>query len=113
MRVRPGFSAGSAGSAGSAPNVLFESHHAPPATTRFRLTPTHVVARKPSVGTRKNPAPIAPTAAPAVLAAYSTAAGFPLRADDAEPANQAAAIGKVAPIAAAGTPTRNRLIATR
>src|SRR6266849_3827920 len=97
--------------AGSAVSALIvvdrASHSAPPAAATFNAMPTHVVARRPIAGIRKKPAAIAPTAAPPVLAAYST----PVSA--AALANQPAAIGNVAPIAAAGTPSRARLIATR
>src|SRR5713226_2614303 len=98
-----------AGSAGFTFHVAGRdaSHSAPAAATRFNATPTQVVARRPIAGIRKKPAAIAPAAAPAVLAAYST----PVSA--APLANQPAAIGNVAPIAAAGTPSSARLIATR
>jgi hypothetical protein len=45
------------------------SHQAPLAAIRFRRTPTPVVARRPTAGIRKNPAAIAPAAAPAVFTA--------------------------------------------
>jgi hypothetical protein len=80
------------------------SQSAPPAAMTFKSTPTHVVPRRPSAGISQNPAAIAPTAAPAVFAAYSR---------PVSPASQFAATGKVAPIAAAGTPSSARLMATR
>ena len=83
------------------------SHHAPAAAMTFSRTPTHVVARRPMAGIRKKPAAMAPAAAPAVFTAYSTPVSAAFRA------YQSAAIGNVAPIAAAGTPSSARLIATR
>ncbi|SRR5258706_7909632 len=80
------------------------SQSAPPAAIAFKSTPIHVVPRRPRAGISQNPAAIAPTAAPAVFAAYSR---------PVSPASQFAAIGNVAPIAAAGTPSSARLIATR
>src|SRR6185436_7820407 len=53
---------------------VLASHHAPAAAATFNPTPTHVVARRPSAGIRRNPAPMAPSAAPAVFAAYSSPA---------------------------------------
>jgi hypothetical protein len=75
----------------------------------------HVVERMPITGSSQNPAAIAPAAAPAVFAAYRNPAALAaLRSDrPPEPANQAAAMGKVAPIAAAGRVSRPRLSATR
>src|SRR5471030_1917288 len=83
------------------------SHHAPPAAVRFSATPTQVVARRPIAGIRKNPAATAPAAAPVVFIAYSTPVSAAFRA------YQSAAIGNVAPMAAAGMPRSARLIATR
>src|SRR5262245_38469180 len=61
----------------------------------------------PIAGMRKKPAATAPRAAPAVFAAYKPPAS-------AAPVEyHAAAMGKVAPIAAAGSPIRTRLVATR
>jgi hypothetical protein len=84
-----------------------DNHQAPAAATAFNATPTHVVARNPSAGIRRKPAPIAPMAAPAVFTAYSR----PVSAETL--AYQVVAIGNVAPMAAAGRPMRMRLIATR
>src|SRR5581483_171161 len=80
---------------------------APAAATAFSATPTHVAPVSPIAGISQNPAATAPTAAPAVFAAYRT----PTSAAAVE--NHDAAIGNVAPIAAAGTPRIRRLTATR
>src|SRR5438132_4715716 len=53
-----------------ASGVSRDSHRAPAAATTFSVTPTYVVARRPTAGIRKNPAATAPPAAPAVFAAY-------------------------------------------
>src|SRR5437879_2659670 len=85
----------------------------------FSATPAQVVARKPTAGMSQKPAAMAPAAAPVVLAAYRTPADASRRnrlrlspGSDPED-NQTAAIGKVAPIATAGAPTRRRLTAMR
>src|SRR5438105_749630 len=83
------------------------SHIAPVAATTFSATPTHVVPRRPRAGMSQKPAPIAPSAAPAVFVAYS------VPVSPASAAYQPAAMGKVAPIAAAGMPRSARLVATR
>src|SRR6516165_9706943 len=83
------------------------SHNAPAAAPAFSATPTRVVPRKPSRGINQNPAASAPAAAPAVFAAYRRPASAAVRE------NQLAAIGKVAPMAAAGAPSRTRLRMTR
>src|SRR5947208_1422162 len=96
-----------------------ESHSAPRAAAPLSATPTQVVARRPTAGSNQNPAPIAPAAAPAVFAAYRT----PASAADRLLAgafivtyastNHDAAIGNVAPMAAAGTASSARLSVTR
>src|SRR5262249_16661968 len=89
------------------------SKSAPAAAVTFNPTPTQVVPCRPSVGTSQKPAASAPSAAPAVFDAYR----YPAPEKDARPlsydASQPAAIGKVAPIAAAGTPRSARLMTTR
>ena len=78
--------------------------------------PIQVVARTPIAGINQRPAASAPTAAPAVLAAYNPpASAAPSDAGDwrrdccgdlkAAFVNQAAAIGNVAPIAMVGSPS--------
>src|SRR5438067_1138110 len=88
--------------------LFHASHNAPAAASAFKITPTNVVPRTPIAGISQKPAAIAPAAAPAVLAEYSTptsaaaalsvGSGFSRTAA----ANHRAAIGNVAPIAAAG-----------
>src|SRR5262252_1848526 len=78
---------------------------APAAAIAFSATPTQVVPLRPSAGINQKPAAIAPAAAPQVFAAYNTPAEMDCAA--------AIATGNVAPIAAAGRPTRIRLMATR
>src|SRR5262245_35557858 len=82
------------------------------AATTFRAAPVHVAPRMPDAGIIQNPAARAPTAAPAVFAAYSAAAPAALFAPLAS-TNHAAASGNVAPIATAGTPTSRRPINRR
>src|SRR5258705_4334894 len=50
--------------------VSVDSQSAPAAAAMFSPTPTKVVPRRPSVGISQNPAQSAPSAAPAVFAAY-------------------------------------------
>src|SRR5262245_4301509 len=104
------FGAAAFGSAGLKPCATYcadrDSHQAPTAATTFNATPTQVVAFRPSAGMSQKPAATAPIAAPTVFAAYKAAAE--LRA-----AVHAAAMGNVAPMAAAGMPTSVRLIRTR
>src|SRR6478672_9286837 len=71
-------------------------------------TPTQVVPRRPSVGMSQKPAASAPSAAPAVFDAYSDPAPEKEAWLWSCDASQPAAIGKVAPIAAAGTPRSAR-----
>src|SRR5437763_68016 len=73
----------------------------------FSAAAMNVAPRRPTAGIRKKPAAMAPAAAPAVFAAYGAPASTAVRA------NQAAASGNVAPIAADGIPRSVRLIATR
>src|SRR5688572_8989503 len=87
------------------------SAHAPPAATRLSATPTKVVPRSPSAGINAKPAITAPAAAPSVLAAYSPPASW--AAVDAVRTIQREAIGKVAPMQAAGTHRSNTLVARR
>ena len=61
----------------------------------------------------QKPAPSAPSAAPAVFDAYNGPAPDEETRASLCDATQAAAIGNVAPIAAAGIPRSARLIATR
>ena len=82
-------------------------------------TPTQVVPRMPSAGISQKPAAVAPSAAPDVFAAYNAPA--PAAAVSARSSRdvafidaiQAAAIGNVAPMAAAGTPSSARLSVRR
>src|SRR5216683_1605938 len=95
------------------------SHNAPRAAAPLSPTPIQVVPRRPTAGMNQKPAPIAPAAAPAVLAAYRTPASAEERgaafglslAVTSE--NHEAAIGNVAPIAAAGTASNARLSVMR
>jgi hypothetical protein len=103
----------SATSAGSAVSDFAPSHNAPAAAATFSPTPTQVVPRRPSVGTSQKPAASAPSAAPAVFDAYSDPVPEKEARSLSRDASQAAAIGKVAPIAAAGMPRSARLITTR
>src|SRR5262249_20604248 len=80
---------------------------APTAAVAFSATPTQVVPLTPIAGINQNPAATAPSAAPAVLAAYRTPASV------VTGEYHDAAIGNVAPMAAAGAPRSSRLIATR
>src|SRR5947209_6232954 len=96
---------------------------APAAPEALRMAARNVAPRTPIAGTSRNPAAIAPIAAPAVFAAYSAPASAapPLSSSFAGPpgaplnlaANQDAATGKVAPIAAAGMPRRVRAMPRR
>jgi hypothetical protein len=63
--------------------------------------------RMPAAGSSTKPVKIEPIAAPAVLNAYSRPAS------DADLAEAATAIGKVAPIAVAGMPTSSSASAAR
>jgi hypothetical protein len=65
----------------------------------------------PSAGINEKPARIAPAAAPSVLAAYSAPASC--AAVDAMRTIHLEAIGKVAPMHAAGTHSRSTLITSR
>src|SRR5258706_12806758 len=92
------------------------SNNAPMATLTLRRTPIQVVAIVPTAGINQSPAVRAPAAAPAVLAAYNAPAS-PAPSDSARIrrawrrdgattfANQDAAIGNVAPMAAVGMPS--------
>ena len=82
-------------------------HNAPAAAAPLSAAPAIVAPRRPIAGINQKPAAIAPAAAPAVFAAYSTPASA------AAEAYQPVATGKVAPIAAAGMPTSTRLIVSR
>src|SRR5262245_47435757 len=85
--------------------------HAPAAAAAFKRTPTQVVPLNPNAGRSTNPAASAPIAAPVVFAAYITPASR--AAARALWMNQRDAVGKVAPIAAAGIASSSRLAATR
>jgi hypothetical protein len=85
--------------------------HATPAAIRLRLAAAIVVARRPASGTSEKAASAAPTAPPAVLTTYRPPAGVPARAGSST--NQAAATGKVAPMAIAGTTSTRRLVTIR
>ena len=78
--------------------------------TALAAMPVSVVPQTPSAGIRKNPAAIAPSAAPVVLAAYTLPP-----ADAAAPLAEyhRTAIGKVAPSATAGTNTTARHTTSR
>src|SRR5439155_4142560 len=96
------FSASSAGSAFNVCECRAPSHSAPVAAATFSPTPTQVVPRRPSVGMSQKPAPSAPSAAPAGFDAYNDPAPEEETRASLCDATQAAAIGNVAPIAAAG-----------
>ena len=83
------------------------SQIAPPAATAFSAMPIHVVVRRPMAGRSQKPVATAPSAAPAVFAAYSTPASA------VAPAYQPTAIGNVAPMAVAGTTRSATEISTR
>src|SRR2546426_1059924 len=121
-------------SAGAAVSALIvvavrASHSAPAAASAFKATPMSVVPRTPTAGISQKPAAITPAAAPAVLAEYSapTSAAIAVFSDTspdtvrlkADPtalvfwAKHRAAIGNVAPMAAAGMRTSTRLSARR
>src|SRR5262245_33792479 len=65
------FSGLTAGGTGSATSIVSrrESQSAPSPAVTLSATPIHVVPRRPRDGISQKPAPIAPAAAPAVLAA--------------------------------------------
>src|SRR6266550_4870216 len=67
---------------------------------------TSTVWKSPIAGSRKNPAPTAPAAAPIVLAAYNAPAKRPIVWERVT--NQRTAIGNVAPIASDGIVKRIR-----
>ena len=96
---------------GVAVPVLAAISHVTVAAVRLRPTPTSMVRRSPSAGNSAKPASTAPSAAPIVLTAYNQPASAAARR--APRTIQREAIGKVAPIAAAGAASRNRLDANR
>ena len=84
---------------------------ATPAEQRFKATPTNMVSRNPNEGRSTNPARTAPSAAPMVLTVYSRPTLTAARV--APGIIHREAMGKVAPMAAAGSASKNRLEATR